>query len=67
MAKKGEGEETFNGMTIKKVKELPKKPKKNVVYEVKHTSRSKVTWRTGFVYTGVEGFGKFKIVYNRKA
>lgn len=51
---------------VRRVKKLPEKPEKGVIYEIVTNGRNGKR-RVGFVYTGKRGFGKWKIKYNRKA
>lgn len=53
-------------MEVRRVKNLPKKPEKGVIYEKVVKGRNGKR-RVGFVYTGKTGFGKWKIVYNKPA
>jgi len=56
----------FGEKKVRKVRKLPEKPEKGVVYEIVTKGRNGKR-RVGFVYTGKSGFGKWKIVYNKKA
>ena len=51
---------------VRVVSKLPKNPEKRVIYE-KVVRGKNGRRRVGFVYTGKQGFGKWKIVYNRSA